>query len=167
MRGRKHLMAGVALACLSVPAWGYDLLDAYRNALANDANFQAARSALAATREALPQAVAGLLPVVSASTQRTQNETVNRQRAFSGGTFDSRSDYRAESGALSLRQPLYRKYNWANLSLAEAQVAAAEAAFEKDRQDAGLRVASFCCSSSASSWDCNARTWDCASSTSK
>jgi len=141
MRGRKHLLAGIALACLSTPAWGYDLLDAYRDTLANDANFQAARSAVAAAREALPQAVAGLLPVVSASTQRTQNETVNRQRLFSGGTLDSRSDYRAESGAISLRQPLYRKYNWAQLSLAEAQVAAAEAAFEKDRQDAGLRVA--------------------------
>ncbi len=134
-------IAGVALACLSVPAWGFDLLDAYRDALANDASFLAARSAVAAAREALPQARAGLLPVVSASAQRSQNETVNRQRLLSGGTFDTRSDYRAESGALSLRQPLYRKYNWAQLSLAEAQVAAAEAAFEKDRQDAGLRVA--------------------------
>ena len=141
MKGRKRLMAGVALACLSVPAWGFDLLDAYRDALANDANFQASRSAVAAAREALPQALAGLLPVVSASAQRSQNETVNRQRLLSGGIFDSRSDYRAESGAISLRQPLYRKYNWANLSLAEAQVAAAEASFEKDRQDAGLRVA--------------------------
>ena len=133
-------IAGVALACLTVPAWGFDLLNAYRDALANDANFLAARSAVEAAREALPQARAGLLPVVAASAQRTQNETVNRQR-LSGRTFDTPSDYRAESGSISLRQPLYRKYNWAQLSLAEAQVAAAEAGFEKDRQDAGLRVA--------------------------
>ena len=81
------------------------------------------------------------LPTVSANTQRSQNDTVNRQVVRPGQTADTRSDYRAESGSISLRQPLYRKYNWANLSLAEAQVAGAEANFEKDRQDAGLRVA--------------------------
>ncbi len=142
MRARPWLrIAGIALACLSVPAWGFDLLTAYRDALANDANFLAARSAVEAARESLPQARAGLLPVVTASTQRTYNETVNRQLLAPGQTFDTRSNYRAESGSISLRQPLYRKYNWAQLSLAEAQVAAAEANFEKDRQDAGLRVA--------------------------
>ena len=137
-------IAGVALACLTVPAWGFDLLNAYRDALANDANFLAARSAVEAAREALPQARAGLLPVVAASTQRTYNDTVIRQRdPLTGRTFDlpPSNNYLAESGSISLRQPLYRKYNWANLSLAEAQVASAEAGFEKDRQDAGLRVA--------------------------
>ncbi len=134
-------IAGIALGCLSLPAWGLDLLTAYREALAKDANFQAARSTVAAARETLPQAFATLLPVVSASAQRSQNDTVNRQLVRPGQTNDVRTDYRAESGAISLRQPLYRKYNWANLSLAESQVAAAEAAFEKDRQDAGLRVA--------------------------
>ena len=135
-------IAGVALACLTVPAWGYDLVNAYRDALANDADFLAARSALQAARENVPQARAGLLPQVSASTQRTRNQTdqlqtspLVRQQAW------THSSYPAESGALSLRQPLYRKLNWAQLSFAEAQVAAAEAGFEKDRQDAGLRVA--------------------------
>jgi outer membrane protein/protease secretion system outer membrane protein len=130
-------IAGVALACLAVPAWGFDLLNAYRDALANDAGFLAARSALQATRENVPQARAGLLPQVSASAQRTQNDT--DQRGHLAGW--SHTSYPAEAGALSLRQPLYRRLNWAQLSFAEAQVAAVEAGFEKDRQDAGLRVA--------------------------
>ncbi len=133
-------IAGMALACLALPAWSLDLLSAYRSALANDASFLAARSALAAVRENVPQARAGLLPQVSLSAQRTQNQTENTTTQF-GIPITRDSRYAAEAGALSLRQPLYRRYNWAQLSFAEAQVAAAEAGFEKDRQDAGLRVA--------------------------
>ena len=132
--------AGVALLCLSIPAWGFDLLDAYRDALTHDANLQASRSALAAAHEVVPQARAGLLPVVSANAQRTHNETVNRQKLITGGSIDLPANYPAETGVIALKQPLYRKANWAQLSQAEAQVAAAEAAFEKDRQDAGLRA---------------------------
>lgn len=133
-------IAIIALGCLATPAWCFDLLNAYRDALANDASFLAARSALAAVRENVPQARAGLLPQVVLSAQRTQNETENTSRQF-GIPFTRNSRYSAEAGVLSLRQPLYRRYNWAQLSFAEAQVAAAEAGFEKERQDAGLRVA--------------------------
>lgn len=141
MRARPwQRIAGIALACLTVPAWGYDLLNAYRDALASDASFLAARSALGAARENVPQARAGLLPQISASAQRTQNQTENQQ-LLAGQTITRNSSYPAESAVLSLRQPLFRRYNWAQLSFAEAQLAAAEATFEKDRQDAGLRVA--------------------------
>jgi TolC family type I secretion outer membrane protein len=136
-------IAAIIVGCLGAPAWGMDLFSAYRDALANDANFLAARSALEAARQYVPQARAGLLPQVSASAQRTENQTdrtlIQVENGQSGPTITS--SYPAESAVLSLRQPLFRRYNWAQLSFAEAQVAAAEAAFEKDRQDAGLRVA--------------------------
>ncbi|MBI4208029.1 MAG: TolC family outer membrane protein [Betaproteobacteria bacterium] len=134
-------IVAAALGCATLSAWGFDLLDAYRDALANDANFMAARSALAAARENLPQARAGLLPQVSANAQRTRNSLDQRQTLPTGGTINRESSYTADSATLALRQPLYRRLNWAQLSFAEAQVAAAEAGFEKDRQDAGLRVA--------------------------
>jgi outer membrane protein, protease secretion system len=141
MRARlSHWVAGAALACLAAPAWSLDLLTAYRAALENDPNFRVAQNALAAVRENVPQARAGLLPQIQASIQRTENETVNRQRLVTGDTFDRRFSYDGDSRVLQLRQPIYRRYNWANLSYAQAQVAAAEAGFEKDRQDAGLRV---------------------------
>lgn len=134
-------IAGAALACATLSAWGLDLLGAYRDALANDANFMAARSALQAARENLPQARAGLLPQVSASAQSTRNNIDRSDSLPTGGAIDRNFYYTGESATLALRQPLYRRLNWAQLSFAEAQVAAAEAAFEKDRQDAGLRVA--------------------------
>jgi TolC family type I secretion outer membrane protein len=132
-------LVAALFACLSLPAGAFDLRDAYREALANDAAFLAARSALDAARENLPQARAGLMPQISATAQRTQNQTENTNLLVPNATV-SRS-YPAESAVLSLRQPLFRLYNWAQLSFTEAQVAAAEATFEKDRQDAGLRVA--------------------------
>jgi len=134
-------IAAVAFACVAIPAWSFDLLGAYRDALANDANFLAARSALQATRENLPQARAGLLPQVSANAQWARNNIDRSDALATGGTLDRNFYYAAESASVALRQPLYRRLNWAQLSFAEAQVAAAEAAFEKDRQDAGLRVA--------------------------
>ncbi|MFN7087841.1 MAG: TolC family outer membrane protein [Burkholderiales bacterium] len=136
----QRIVAGIALAGMALPAWSFDLLDAYRNALASDATFLAARSALAAVRENVPQARAGLLPQVNLSVQRTRNQTENTSTQF-GIPITRDSRYAAEAGALSLRQPLYRRAGWTQLSFAEAQVAAAEAGFEKDRQDAGLRVA--------------------------
>ena len=142
-RGWRWCAAMVALSCLSGPAWSMDLLGAYRAAITNDASFLAARSALEAARENVPQARAGLLPQVSASAQRTQNHTDRQLIPVDGGPSGPTvtTTYPAESAVLSLRQPLFRRYNWAQLSFAEAQVAAAEAVFEKDRQDAGLRVA--------------------------
>lgn len=134
-------IAGAALACVTVSAWGFDLVNAYRAALENDASFRASRSALQAARENVPQARAGLLPQVSANAQRTRNNIDRSDQLSNGATLDRNFYYSAESASLALRQPLYRRLNWAQLSFAEAQVAAAEASFEKDRQDAGLRVA--------------------------
>jgi outer membrane protein, protease secretion system len=132
------------LACFTASSWALDLLTSYRQALTNDATFLASRSNLEAIRENIPQARAGLLPQVSASGQFTRNFLDQRQTVPgpAGGTLRREIYYGAESANVALRQPLYRKANWAQLSFAEAQVAAAEANFEKDRQDAGLRVGS-------------------------
>jgi TolC family type I secretion outer membrane protein len=136
----RQCIAAAVIACCTTPSWALDLLTSYRQALMNDATFLASRSNLEATRENVPQAIAGLLPQVSASGQYTTNR-LDQKVPVLNGTFQRELNYVAESYNLSLRQPLYRRANWAQLSFAEAQVAAAEASFEKDRQDAALRVA--------------------------
>ena len=140
-RALRQCIAGAALACVTCPAMALDLLGAYREALASDATFLAARANLEAVRENIPQARAGLLPQVSASGQVTRNALDQTQRLVTGQSISRDSNYTAEAASLLLRQPVYRKLNWAQLSIAEAQVAAAEANFDKERQDAGLRVA--------------------------
>ena len=56
-------------------AFAADLLAAWRLASDNDAQFQAARAQLEAAREALPQARAGLLPVISAYASHAKART--------------------------------------------------------------------------------------------
>ena len=55
------------------PVLAADLLQVYREALANDPQYQAARATAEAGREKLPQGVAGLLPVISGTANTTGN----------------------------------------------------------------------------------------------
>ena len=64
----------VALQPLA-PAVAADLLQVYREALAYDAQYAAARSTAEAGREKVPQALAGLLPTIGASGNTFGNDT--------------------------------------------------------------------------------------------
>jgi TolC family type I secretion outer membrane protein len=137
----KASVLGIGLA-LAGAANAFDLMDAYRLALTNDANFQASRASADAAREALPQARAGLLPQISISASRSRNNTEQTSQSVLTGQDVSREyDYMAKSAVLSLRQPLFRMGNVAQYYQAEAQVASAEATLEKDTQQLAVRVA--------------------------
>ncbi|TAL98860.1 MAG: type I secretion protein TolC, partial [Rhodanobacter sp.] len=62
----KLLTLALALAAVSLPSHGEDLLDAYRDARANDPVLAQADATRLATGEGVPQARALLLPQVSA-----------------------------------------------------------------------------------------------------
>src|SRR3990172_4485656 len=117
MSVRRGWLACAAFALMSHPAYAADLLGAYRQALENDANFLAARANAEATREAVPQARAGLLPNLSFSGSRTKNNTDITQNTIFGPRT-SHSDY-----------------------VAEGQVAGAELTLDKERQSLAARVA--------------------------
>lgn len=130
-------MAGLVSAA---PAHALDLLAAYRLALTGDANYQMARAAADAAREAIPQARAGLLPQVSISASRSRNDTDQTTETVRGPS-STRYDYSGRSAAFSVRQPLLRMANVAQYFQAEAQVDAAEATLEKETQGLAVRVA--------------------------
>lgn len=133
------LCAGLALA--AGPAAAFDLMDAYRLALSADPSFQAARATAEAARELLPQARAELLPQISISASRNNNNTEQTsQSAFTGRDVTREYDYVGKNAALSLRQPLFRLGSVARYYQASAQVDAAEATLEKDTQQLALRV---------------------------
>ena len=56
------------------PAWSADLLQVYRDALVNDAQYAAARATAEAGREKLPQGLSGLLPTIGASANSVWND---------------------------------------------------------------------------------------------
>ena len=132
--------ACAAFALISHSACAGDLLTAYRHALENDANFLAARATTEASREALPQARAGLLPNLSFSGSRSKVHTDITQNTILGPR-GSTYDYFAEGQNLTLRQPLFRLGNIAQYRQAEAQVAGAELTLDKERQILAAKVA--------------------------
>lgn len=138
---KKTLGLLIALALASTAASAADLLGLYNEAKGYDAQFAAARAALDAGRERLPQGRAGLLPTVGASANTVWNETNTTPRKPIPGVSIGRSDYNTHGWAVNLTQPLFRWQNWVNYTQAELAVAIAEAQFTQASQDLIVRVA--------------------------
>jgi outer membrane protein len=114
------------------------LLTAYKDALAYDAQFAAARAALDAGREKLPQGRAGLLPTVSAAGNTFWNDESWKARSFG---IDTDAKYNSNGWSVTLSQPLFRMQNWVAYNQAELSVARSEAQFVAARQALIVRVA--------------------------
>jgi outer membrane protein len=135
---RKSLIATlIAGAFLSLNAHAVDLVQVYKEALANDAQYASARAGLAAGQERAPQARAGLLPTVglSGGYSRANSETSTPAGETSTPTFGNKVY------TLSLSQPLFRVANWETYQQGKLSVAASEAQFAQAQQDLIVRVA--------------------------
>ncbi|MCM2251036.1 MAG: TolC family outer membrane protein [Ramlibacter sp.] len=130
-----------ALACASPPSWGMDLSQAYQAALEQDSTIRAARAAAQARRERLPQARAQLLPNLSASFTRFRNNLDRTAPNLFGQAVTTGQEYMSGTQSLTLRQPIYRKYQRADYEQAQAQVEEADATLERNVQNLGVRVA--------------------------
>jgi len=114
------------------PVFSADLIDVYRDALAQDPVYASARAALEANREVLPQARSGILPNISASGNFFRNE--RESRGVSSG-------YNTYGYSLNLTQPLFRKQAWIAVDQADLQVKQSEAAFADVQQNLIVRAA--------------------------
>jgi protease secretion system outer membrane protein len=136
----KPLFAALLAASLATPVAAVDLLVGYRQAIENDAKYQAARAETAAAREAEPQALAQLLPNVSASLMRSDKSSDIWTPNALGRTTLRRQDYFSSNYALTLRQPLYRRFNFVAYQQAQSQVSSAEANLDRSLQDLLVRL---------------------------
>lgn len=133
------LVAGALLFCVTT-ARSMDLLQAYQAAMHNDATILASRAAAEAGRERLPQAQAQLLPNVTASIARNRNRLSSTAPDFLGQEQTTDAGYPSSNQTLSLRQPLLRSYQMAQLRQAQAQVDDVNATLLQDEQDLAVRV---------------------------
>lgn len=133
------LLAGALMAC-SMATWSMDLLQAYEAAKTNDATIQASRAGADVGRERLPQARAQLLPNVSASMSRNNNQLHSVTPNSLGQEQSTDNDYPSSNTSLTLRQPLFRTYLTAQYRQARALVDDAEAVLAQDEQDLAVRV---------------------------
>jgi len=127
-------------ALLPSGARAEDLLQVFRDARSYDAQYGAARFALQAGLEKLPQGRALLLPTLGLTSNFTRtyldvdgrgtNPAPSTTRMFSGATYQ-----------FTLSQPIYRPQNNTLYSQAEYQVKQAEAVFGQAAQELVVRAA--------------------------
>ncbi|MEC4723008.1 TolC family outer membrane protein [Noviherbaspirillum sp. CPCC 100848] len=134
---RKTVLATLlAGSVLSLNAHAIDLLQVYREALANDAVYASARSTLAAGQEREIQGRAGLLPQIGVG------GSVNRTNAdIDSGGVEFGRNFTSRGYSVSLSQPLFRLANWEQYQQGKLSVAASEATFAQAQQDLIVRVA--------------------------
>ena len=129
-----------AFFLLALPAAAQDLQQVYRDAKAYDAQFAAARHALQAGLEKLPQGRALLLPSLNATAGTTTNHLGISPYGPNPLPQSARTFYN-RNYQLSLSQPVYRAQNWLQFDQAEQQVRQSEAVFGQAGQDLIVRVA--------------------------
>lgn len=125
------LALGLAFSPLTQAA---NLSDIYREALANDTQYAAARAAYQAGLEALPQARAALLPNVNADGNARYNDV--RTTLPNGDTNSGNSAL-----GINAVQPLYNKASSVQVQQAEEQVKIVAKQLELAEQDLILRTA--------------------------
>lgn len=133
------LAVTVSLAA-STSAWSLNLLQAYDTALAQDATVRAARAAADAGRERLPQARAQLLPNLSYSGSRFDNNLNRSQPNNLGVPTTFKDTYLSDNQTLTLRQPLFRKPLWDAYEQAKYVVEDVNAVLERELKNLGMRV---------------------------
>lgn len=126
------VLAGAAHAA---PASAIDLLQSFELAMVNDGQLRVARARAEQGREALPQATAQLWPNVGFTYSYGQ---VDQTRSLNNVSTDL--NYPSWSGALQVRQPIYRKQLFAQVDQAKWRVEGTEAQLDKDFQSMGARV---------------------------
>ncbi|OWW19113.1 TolC family outer membrane protein [Noviherbaspirillum denitrificans] len=133
---RKSVIATLlAGSFLSLNARAIDLVQVYREALANDAPFASARAQLTAGQEKSTQGRAGLLPTIGVGGSYTRN---NLDSTTAGVTANR--DFNSRGYTVSLSQPLFRLANWETYQQGKLSVALSEAQFALSQQDLILRV---------------------------
>ena len=127
-----------ALTLVAAQALGADLLQIYRDALANDATYGSARATRDAGLENLPQGLAQILPTVNATAFSQYNET---DISFRGAADPQLRLGNSNGYTVTLTQPLFNWQNFQAYREASFKTAQAEAIFGQATQDLIVRVA--------------------------
>ena len=134
-----------ALAGAAVASWAQaltmDLKQVYQAALEQDATIRASRAAADSGRERLPQARAGLLPQISASAGRNNNNLDTTAPNILGTPVTTNDKYLSDNKTVQLRQPIVNMQRWLQFQQAKSVVEEVEANLDRDLQNLVVRVA--------------------------
>lgn len=139
MKNTKKWLLFLASSAMTLPAFAQDrtLIEVYELALANDAQYQAARYQYESAQQATPIARSALLPQISGTAQTFENQNTTDS---ANPLFDGSNEFNTTGFSLNLSQSIYRNDQWMSLKQAKASVAQAEAEFKASLQDLILRT---------------------------
>src|SRR5437660_9160275 len=137
------LPLSLAVALSAAPVRAADLLQIYRDALANDATYASARATRDAGLENLPQGLAQILPTVNATGFAQNNNVDIKFREIGGVPAAPESQRQGTTSGLTvtLTQPLFNWQSFQAYKEAGFKAAQAEATFGQATQDLIVRVA--------------------------
>ncbi len=137
---RISLTLWVALA-MSTPVCALTLKEAVELAMHNDPTFLAAQANLNVSRERADQAVAGMLPQLTASISTTDNHRRYTLHSHPPPTNVPTEHYNSSSAQLNLTQPLWRHSNMIAMAQADLTVSQADFQLNAAAQDLLVRLA--------------------------
>jgi outer membrane protein len=129
-------LSGVLTAEL-VNAETLDLIDVFQLAQQNDPRYLQEQSKRNSTQELKSQAIAVLLPTISATGRSHWNYLRNKKINFQGAGIQR---YWSHTGQVDITQPIVNLDGWVLLSQSEHKIAKAEALFAKTYQDLIIRT---------------------------
>ncbi|HTV85218.1 MAG TPA: TolC family outer membrane protein [Dyella sp.] len=135
----KLLTLALSMAAVSLPSHGEDLLDAYRQARANDPVLAQADATNRAVYEGVPQARALLLPQINGSLGLTQ-ESGSSSSDSSLTDGGSSGHIRTRSMSVELDQTILNLADIANLQAAHSTADSQQQTYEAAAQDLFVRV---------------------------
>ncbi|MDR3446435.1 MULTISPECIES: TolC family outer membrane protein [Dyella] len=134
----KLLTLALALSAFPLAGHSEDLLDAYREARANDPVLSQAEATRLAIGEGVTQARALMLPQLNGSFGLTQQSTGSQS---SNGLIVSDTGHsRTRSVSATLTQSIVDLSQWANLSAAKSQASSQDSAYDASLQNLYVRV---------------------------
>lgn len=133
----KLLTLALALSALPLAGHSEDLLDAYREARANDPVLSQAEATRLATGEGVNQARALMLPQLNGSYSLTQQQAGSQ---ITNESIQGSSHTRTRSLDLQLSQSIIDLSQWANLSAAKSQARSQDSAYDAALQNLYVRV---------------------------
>jgi len=138
----KLLTLALSLAAVSLPSHGEDLLDAYRQARANDPVLAQADATRLAVREGVPQARALMLPQINGSMGLTQTSgSGSSSSELENGSGADYGHVRTRSVGAEVDQTILNLADIANLQSAHSTADAQDQTYDAAAQDLYIRVA--------------------------
>ena len=138
----KLLTLALALSVFPLAGHSEDLLDAYREARANDPVLSQAEATRLATGEGVTQARAVMLPQLAGSygLQQQSKNTSSGNSTSQSGLNAGAGHVRTRSVSATLNQSVIDLSQWANLSAARSQASSQNATYDAALQELYVRV---------------------------